>query len=280
MKVLRALVTVSLAIMIVLPSVAQKRSKDQKGKKEYKLHLFKKPTDITTDDISISMKDAMAESEVIKFRAKVTNNTEDFIIWDLGQASIKANGESKATTKTKAVVIGPFKDKGKTLEIVGSGLKVDEFSANLGGFVRVPVKGKTMSAPDFALPASQNSFSTGPFSCNMTHLKKKTDLTTARFDCTYKGKTYGLIDPSKVAVRMSNGQEFANVMRKEKSHLLKRGEKEKFTLYFEVPAKVEDMQFANMQIVWNDCFVESKGVDLKTPTADFELDPGLTEGKN
>ena len=114
----------------------------------------------------------------------------------------------------------------------------------------------------------------------MTNLSKKTDLTAVKFECTYKGGAFGIIDPSKVSVRMSNGQEFANSMRKEKKHLLERGEKKKFTLYFDVPANVEDMQFANMEIVWNECFVESKAEEFEIPTVNFEFDPGMTAGKN
>lgn len=269
-------------LLLTVPSMAQDKKLSKKELKALAEHVnhFKTPDEISTDEVAITIKDPIARMDQAKFRAKVINNTEDFILWDLSKASIEIAGQSLSTTKSKRMIIKPFKDESKTLEVRGSDLHVESYSANLGKFSRVPLKGNVQQADDFALPASQNSFSTGPFTCNMTSISKKTDLTAAKFECTYKGGSFGIIDPSKVAVRMSNGQEFANSMRKEKMHLLERGEKKKFTLYFEVPAKVEDMQFANMEIVWNACLVESKAVPAEVPMVKFEFDPGKTAGKN
>lgn len=282
MKFSKTLVLVAASALMAFPSLAQEKKLSKKEQKELAEHVnhFKTPETITTDEVTITFKDPIARMDQAKFRAKVDNNTEDFILWDLSASKFEIAGQSLETTKNKVSVIKGFEGDGKTLEVRGTDLHVESYSSDLGKFSRVPLKGASQKAPDFALPASQNSFSTGPFSCNLTSLSKKTDLTAAKFECTYKGGAYGIIDPSKVAVRMSNGQEFANTMRKEKKHLLERGEKKKFTLYFEVPAKVEDMQFANMEIVWNECFVESKAVEFEVPGVEFELDPGKTAGKN
>lgn len=282
MKIQNILFATVLLSIVAISGMAQDKPLSKKELKALAEHVnhFKTPDEISTDAVSITFKDPIARMDQAKFRAKVTNNTEGFIVWDLSKASLDIAGQSLNATKSKTSIIKPFGNDGKTLEVRGSNLHVESYSANLGKFSQVPLKGNVQKADDFALPASQNSFSTGPFTCNMTSISKKTDLTAAKFECTYKGGAFGIIDPSKVAVRMSNGQEFANSMRKEKTHLLERGEKQKFTLYFEVPAKVEDMQFANMEIVWNGCLVESKAMPVEVPAVKFEFDPGKTAGKN
>lgn len=282
MKIQSLFFASALFSILAFPGIAQDKKLSKKELKALAEHVnhFKTPDEISTNDVSVIVKDPIARMDQAKFRAKVVNNTEDFILWDLSKASFDIAGQKLSTTKSKTMVIKPFKDESKTLEVRGSDLHVDSYSATFGEFKRIPLKGDVQKADDFALPASQNSFSTGPFTCNMTSISKKTDLTAVKFECTYKGGAFGIIDPSKVAVRMSNGQEFANSLRKEKTHLLERGEKKKFTLFFEVPAKVEDMQFANMEVVWNACFVESKAVPSEVPGVKFEFDPGKTAGKN
>lgn len=278
-NILLATIIFSVATVSSMAQDKPLSKKEQKALEEH-INYFKTQKDIETDVVNVSIKDPVARLTLAKFRAKVTNNTEDFILWDISEASFDIAGHSLETTKSKTSTIKPFGDEAKTLEVRGSDLHVDSYSANVGKLSRVPLKGNAHKADDFALPASQNSFSTGPFTCNMTSVSKKTALTAAKFECTYKGGSFGIINPSKVAVRMSNGQEYANAMRKEKIQLLERGDKKKFTLYFEVPGRVEDMQFANMLIVWNDCFIESKAVPVEVPSMKFELDPGLTAGKN
>ncbi len=40
------------------------------------------------------------------------------------------------------------------------------------------------------------------------------------------------------------------------------------------------MQFANMTIIWNDTFVESEAKKLSPQEIIFEIDRGMTNGKN
>lgn len=254
----------------------------QKKKKQSAKHVnyFKIPDPIEKDEFKIEFKDIIAGQEVAKFRTKVTNNTDGYLIWNRKDGKMKLGDQEVQMSRDKEVIIKPFDSQGKTVEGRGTGLHAEVFFASLGKFEIVPREGTVHKAEDFDLPASKNSFETGPFSVNLVNLSKKTDLTAAKFEVTYKGSSYAILDPSKVAVRMSNGQEFANDARKEKMFLLERGEKKKFTLYFKVPAKVEDMQFANMQIVWNEAFVESKAKPVNVEGVEFKFDPGMTDGKN
>lgn len=269
-----------LAISIIGPASVTAQKKKEKKVHPKHMNYFKVPNDVETNEFQIEFKNIVAGQEVAKFATKVTNNTDGFIIWNRGEGSMMLGEQEYQMSRTKEAVFKPFDSGTKTVEAKGTGMHQEAFSAELGKFEHVPAKGTLHKAEDFDLPASKNSFVTGPFSVNLVNLSKKTDLTAAKFEVTYKGGDYAILDPSKVAVRMSNGQEFANDARKEKMFLLERGESKKFTLYFKVPAKVEDMQFANMQIVWNEAFVESAAQEIKVPAVEFEFDPGMTDGKN
>ena len=62
--------------------------------------------------------------------------------------------------------------------------------------------------------------------------------------------------------------------------MLFKGEEDKFTLYFYVPATVTDMQFANMQVVWKNTFVDCPVSSIDPIKINFAIDRGFTIGKN
>ena len=62
--------------------------------------------------------------------------------------------------------------------------------------------------------------------------------------------------------------------------MMKKGDKIKFKVTFHIPGRIADMQFANMTMSWKDAFIETKAQKLEGQKVNFELDPGLTNGKN
>jgi len=62
--------------------------------------------------------------------------------------------------------------------------------------------------------------------------------------------------------------------------MLADGESDKFNYYYEIPASIVDMQFANMQVVWKDTFRESEIVPMSAQSVEMVIDPGMTDGKN
>ncbi len=49
---------------------------------------------------------------------------------------------------------------------------------------------------------------------------------------------------------------------------------------FHIPGRIADMQFANMTILWKDTFVETEAKRISAQEVSFEIDPGMTNGKN
>jgi hypothetical protein len=136
-----------------------------------------------------------------------------------------------------------------------------------------------VQAPDFMLPASVNQFTVGDFTIELVNISKKTQETAVKFKVTYTGNGMGLVDPKNLGVKLESGQVFANDKR-DKGIVLAKGESDTFTALFHIEGRIADMQFANMQIVWNDTFKNAELKKIDGTTLNLVLDPGMTAGKN
>ena len=143
-----------------------------------------------------------------------------------------------------------------------------------------------MKAPDFKLPASKNDFKTGSYSLNMTKLTKESDKTKVEFDCAYNGDKVAIVFPSKIGLKMPDGNEYASVqpkglLAKKGPVLLTKGQTESITGSWErmVGGKAMDMQKVEMFIKWNDAFTEVSPDKLKNETLNFEFDEALSDAK-
>ncbi len=279
-QVVSLLLTLAVAIGQPTEILAQKK-KEKKPDPKHANH-FKSPEEIESKQVVLEMRDAYARMDLLKFRVKFTNKTNDFIRVNTGEFTISVNGR-KDQPKGKQFFIGPNDSKGKTIELKGeTDLHAEEFSFSPAGFALISVDdGKVVKADDFQLPASTNTQEAGNFSINLKKLKQETKETWARFEITYKGEGYGIVDPSRISVTVEGGQKFANDNRKSKNIVLEKGDDKTISAIFHIPAKVVDMQFATLQVNWNDALVETKAVGFEVDgTVTFELDEALTKEKN
>ncbi len=269
----------SLALLLLtIPSIFAQKNKADKPDPDHK--NFYKEMEVETDDYHIDLLDMVGMMEYTKMKVRITNKTDDYLIFDGSKCKFKFDfGEF--SPREKPVIIGPLKTEARVLNIKDdSRFHVDNYQIIFDGFTRIPAKGKAHEAPDFQLPASVNDFMAGPFEVTLLKLKKETDITAAQFRVTYKGSKIGFINPGKIGCKIESGQEFANSKPEYKTKLMEKGDSDKFTAYFKIPAKIVDMQFALMWIVWREAFQESDKLAVEGITADVQLDIGLTDGKN
>jgi len=244
---------------------------------------FKQIEPITTDEYTLTFSNAHAQMEFCLFNVKVTNNTNDFLIFQRGEVVFNFDFGS-FTQKKKEFLIKPHNSKKKTFKADGgTQFHVDKFNADIDGIYLVPVSGKVSEMKDFQVPASANSVSSDLFDVKLN--PKKTSLKTQgsvlQFECTYKGNEIGLLDPSKIVIKVEDtDKEYANDDAKSEAKMMKKGDKIKFKTSFHIPGRIADMQFSNMIISWKDAFVETKAQKLEAQKVNFELDRGLTNGKN
>jgi len=242
-----------------------------------------KADELDLGDITVEMKNANAQDDVLVFKTKVNNQTQDWIFikkheleFEVGDQTLQPyDGKEKP-----ALVIDPEKSKSLSLKIKGSGLHVDEFTVDFKGVYKAAAKGKTAKGPEFVLPPAKNKAELGPFECKVTSHDQATKVTKTTWECTYTGDGIGYVDASGISVKIQTGEEFASTFRKNKPAMLKHNESTKFTTTFEIEKRIVDMQFATLELLWNDTFSESKLEAVDSDTWDFELDEELTAEKN
>ncbi len=276
---MKLIIAASLFMFSVFSATAQRKPSDPKHENHYMVNPVK------TDEVTISFKDAHSQMEFTHVNLQITNHTSDYLYFMGGETKfIYAHGEysPKGSLLSKInLTIDPKGTDSKTLKVSGDNrFHVESLKLELNGFYRVSTKGKTISAPDFQLPASKNAFTAGDCECTLEKSKQTTKETAAQFECKYKGDKVMFIDPSKLSVKLRDGQEFANNNKKDKGSVLMPGDDIKFTAIFNIPGKIADMQFTVMNIVWNDTFMESSKVPVKVGAAEFVYDDGMTILKN
>lgn len=253
---------------------------------DYEVH-YRQLEPVSNDDITIEIDDHYSQAEYCKFRMKITNKTGDYIVIKTEEIEmVMDHGTYHPIAKT--VIIDPFKSASKTIQAEGDNrFQVDKYTLNLKGFYKVPAKGNVAAMDNFKLPATKNDFEGGNFMCKVDgEITKETKVTEVPLTCKYNGNSIAIIDPSKCVVKLESGQEYATTNRGPKiklsgnDNIVMPGEDKKVKAVFEVPAKIVDMQFANMEIVWKETFTESKLVPMTIESQSIEKDPGLTEGKN
>jgi hypothetical protein len=259
---------------------AQRKETDPKHEYHYAVKT------IDNDDVKVEFLDAQSQKEFTLAKLQIMNKTSDYIFFKGSESAFKYEfGELKPTGggafQGMNKVIAPNETNNKTLKVAGQGQNyhVKELTFIPNGFYKVSAEGTVQIAPDFKLPLATNDFTAGKFKCKVDKLDKQTDETKVTFKCVYTGKDVGIVDPSRMVVKIKSGQEFVND-KKSEVELLSQNDDIKIVATFHVPGKIEDMQFANMDIVWKNTFSESKLQPINMEPVKFEFDAGKTDGKN
>ena len=235
------------------------------------------------DSVGVNAVDAIATDEVVKFKAELTNKTGGYLLFDANKALFHVSGQD-ITTESDAwkgfLIVGPGGSDSKVLDAVGSGLEVDAFTVTLGGFSLADAEGEGVAVADFRLPSAGDTFDTGGFNCALGKVKKETKETSGAFKCTWQGEGLAIVRPDRINLRVEGVEQKWNNDAKPKTHLLLPGMDFKVAFEFHVPARDADMQFATMWVEFGDAFAVSAISPADPVELAFELDPGLTEGKN
>ncbi len=260
-------------------SFAQRKPSDPKHENHYVVKA------IVNDDYAIEFVDAQSQQEFSLVKITITNKTVDYLyfkgtdskfIYDFGTVSPTGGLLNRID-----FFIKPNDHETKTLKVTGGkNFHVDKLKLDLNCLYKVAINGKKLKTPDFQLPASKNTFTTGDFHVSLEKSKQTTKETSAEFKCTYTGKEIGLVNPAQLSVKLKDGQEFANNGSKDKIEILRPGDDCKFYAVFNIPRKIADMQFTVLTINWNDTFGESALKLLKVPSSELTLDESLTLLKN
>jgi hypothetical protein len=250
--------------------------------------LYYKDLSKETDEISISVDNAVSTPAETKFKLKITNKTNDYILYKPTESKFTIDGKELKASE-KMVIIKPNSSDFVTINLKGAGYnKIKNYSFLIEGLSRVATDGKTITATNFKLPASQNEFKAGPFTCTLSNLVKTSAKTEAKFKCSYNGDNIGVMHYTRASVKMPDGKEYANEKKpgmldsKAKEVLIMKGGDENLTLLWEKMegGRAMDMQKVEMEVVWNATFTEASVVKMKSETIDLEFDEAVTTAKN
>lgn len=270
------------AISTLSPVLAQKKGKkDPKDDPKYTHYYTDVEDAIEAKEVTLEFTNGVSRVDMLKFKTKFTNNTNDFLLIDPSKFTIDIDGAEHHPNE-KAFILDPNDKKSKTIDVKeGENLRADGFEVTPAGFSRISLDGSPVKMEQFQLPAATNNLESGNFEVNLKQLKQETKETWARFDIKYKGDDYAIIDPSRISVKTEGGDQFANDNRKSKTILLEKGDSKTISAIFHIPAKVVDMQFAKLFVQWGDSMIETKAVPFDVDeSVTFELDEALTAEKN
>lgn len=244
----------------------------------YKRVFYKNQT-VENKDIRITVDDAVATDGGIKFKLKVKNLTNDYIIYKPSESAFKIDGKS-INPNEKWMIISPNDDESRVIDLKGPNYKkAADFEFLLDGVYKASSNAKGVVAPDFKLPASQNEFKAGDFTVTLEKVKKETARTDAKFNVKYTGTKIAIFEPNKVGMKMPDGKEYANYHSDKKAQLMNSGDVSFTVAWKDIPKASGDMQFAEMIILWRDAFKETAPVKLEAQTISIAFDKDLTEAK-
>lgn len=253
---------ITLVFLLSFNSFAQKDKKNKKDEKvNEKIKFLYKEVFVETDDYKIYIIDAVSTEGLCKFKMKVFNKSNDYLIVKPREFALVADGKTIVSTD-KNLIVPPNEETFKVIDFKAVGLRVPNFTVEIKGIYKASAGGKALVAPDFVFPAITNQFVAGGFTCTLKNSKLETSKSSAKFDCVYIGDGIAILDSYKCSAIMPNGTANAN-KKKYNGSILEKGENEDFTVVVEEIPGAGDMQKKGFTIKWNDTFKETKLVTLK-----------------
>ena len=243
------------------------------------------PDPIETDSYRFEIKTPWSRADKCEFKFKVKNISSDILRYKQHESAIIIDGKEYHETKKK-FLLQPGDRNLIPQEYVVRGERdsylTENFSFKLDGMYTLKTDGPKLDVPNFKLPVAKNSFKVGDFTVSVKDVYKETKETKVKFDVLYTGPDYGIVNASKISATIPEKGEtiFANDYKNSDYEILDQGESTKIEAILHIPARYADMQFANMELIWNDCFKVAKAKKLPGKTVEFKIDPGLTEAKN
>lgn len=254
-------ILLAITLFIGIQSFAQKKdekTKDDKKKAALK-YLYKEAT-VETDDYKIYIIDAVASLKQSKFKIKIFNKTNDYLLIKPSEF-VYTSGDRPILSKDKTFVVSPNEEESEVIDFRGDDMLSEKYTIELKGIYKASAGGKVYQVPDFELPANKNNFTIENFTCDLKKSDLKTDKSVVKFDCVYVGDGVGIISPIKSTLIMPDGKENPN-SKKSKPMILERGKRDDFTMVYPELKGSGDMQKSSLKIKWNETYKESKLMPL------------------
>lgn len=263
MKYFLLVITIFLSLFSVGQENDKEKSKEKdKAKSKEDVKFIYKEASVETDDYNIYIIDVISNIKQTKFKIKIFNKTNDYLLIKPTEFKYLADGKT-LLGHDKTYVISPNEEETEVIDFKGADMLSEKFTVEFKGIYKASAGGKAYTIPNFELPASKNDFTVENFTCTLKKADLKTDKSAVKFECVYVGDGVGIINPMKASALMPNGQENVN-SKKNQPMILEKGKKDDFTLVYAEVAGAGDMQKKGLQVKWNETLRESKLLPIGT----------------
>lgn len=272
-------------LLMAIGGKAQLAETDPRHENHYKYVV-----PIVTDEVKVEISNVHTQMYFGQMKLRITNKTNDYIAIKSGDIVFEMN-DTKYYPTDKVYMIAPRDYITRTIRVDGDNrFHVDSFLVKLDGFYKIPIDGKPLDVPQFVLPNTTNHFEMEGYECKVAgRIIKQTMITEVPLRCTYVGNQVGLVESSRISVKLEDGKEFPNVNTGSKiknltttgsTDVLFPGESTKINAVFRVPSEVADMEWVNMNIHFNDAFAKTALIPIAVDEQEFILDQTKTTLKN
>lgn len=261
-------------IVSSLFSIAQ----DKKKNIDPKYVFCYKNTSFTTNDYKIYIEDAINEDGLSKFKIRIFNKTNDYLIFKPSDIIFKI-GNQEIACKEKQILVLPNEESWKVISVRGKGFQEEKYTVQLKQIHKVSAGAPPLKAEDISFPTNATEFTVGNFKYTIKKADLKTDKSIIRCECVYQGEGVGILSPGKCVAIMPQGQENPNAD-KFKGCLLETGKGENFLIEFREIKGGGDMQKSPLKLIWGETFKESKVESIPGGTINLELDGPKTADRN
>lgn len=243
--------------------------------------IFYKPQTIENNDLKIVIEDAVSTPSGIKFKVRIYNKTNDYIIYKPTESVFKIGGK-KFNPNEKWLVIRPNDEDWRVVDLKGPDYMIAQnFDFMIEGLYKFSTQVKALDVENFKLPAAQNEIKAGGFDLKLMKSKKTSAKTDATFMAKYVGDKIGIFEPNKVMMKMADGKEYPNYLSNRKPIVLAKGMEEDFTVAWkEIPSSSGDMQKEDIMLIWHEAFKEITPDKVVPLTLTVMFDDELTKLKN
>jgi hypothetical protein len=247
---------------------------------EYK-KIFYRDQVIENNEIKISVIDAVSTPAGVKFKVKIYNKTNDYIVYKPSESIFRIAGKS-FNPNEKWLIIRPNDEDDQVIDLKGKEYMVAEnFNFVMEGMYKFSTEVKGLNAPDFKLPAAKNDFKAGGFDITLVKSKKTTAKTDAVFKVKYVGDKIGVFEPKSISMKMADGKEYENYLSNKKPRVFPKGEDNEIVVAWkDIPTASGDMQKDEMTILWKDAFKEITPDKMLPLTLSVMFDEEVTKTKN
>lgn len=247
----------------------------QLNPKDYKTVFFQDVI-METEDYKIFLVKSFAREEILKFKIRIFNKTNDLLYVKPESFVFTVHGKS-SNGNGRPFTIQANGDEARYVDvnISKTDMRCEKFQVALNGIFKIP-QGDAFPTADGELPTKRGKeVKAGQVSCELIDCQMGKVKSFAKYTCEYTGDKIAVLDPCKCVAIMPKGQENQCSIKKD-AYVLDKGDKETITVEFMKLNGAGDLT-DGITLKWKDSFRQAVPQNLKSNTVELSMDPAKSE---